>query len=218
MLILWLSRIELDNKEFWNVCNYCNYLFSLLLAWRSPSRKSYFAGDLGHHDIHMTSMFWFADLITGVPQINDNGQGNANAFMEHSGSAWSSYLQQDPFGGSLGPVLKRFMSWWSKSHQNTFYCHFDCMYPIRSELCTYHDSRAVVICAQFCPDWVMICSIITDLMFRKLGLCGHNQLVRCATYTKLAYWYHIDMLMSSFGQRHVTYCPKYWHYLLCLYY
>ena len=156
MLILWRSRIELDNKEFWNVCNYCNYLFSLLLAWTSPSRKSCFAGDLGHHDIHMMSMFWFADLITGVPQINDNGQGNANAFMEHSGSVWSSYLQQNPFGGSLAPILQRFMSWWSKSHENTFCHQFNCINPIRPDLCTCHDSSSVMTCAQFWFDWVKI--------------------------------------------------------------
>ena len=51
-----------------------------------------------------------------------------------------------------------FLSSWLKSCDNYLWSNFDYKYPIRSEVCTCHDSSNVVACAKLWPDRIYSCN------------------------------------------------------------
>ena len=48
---------------------------------------------------------------------------------------------------------KWFMSSWMKSYENVFCFNLDLSHTIRSQMCTCHDSLAVMACAKLWSDW-----------------------------------------------------------------
>ena len=87
------------------------------------------------------------------------------------------YSQQTPL--SL-PMLKvwlvfrypfhwQFVSLQLKSRENYFNFNSNSNEPIRSQICTYHDTWAVMTCAKSWPDWMIIFQVRTEFFIQDLN-------------------------------------------------
>ena len=94
---------------------------------------------------------------------------------------WQSAMQCDqPSIWHQGPISQQFMSSFLKSHKSSFYSNFNSNNGnIRSQICTCHDSRAVVTCAKLWPDWIIIFYVRTlCIFFTSFGFGAHKSCVK----------------------------------------
>ena len=72
------------------------------------------------------------------------------------------------------PFHKGFMSSQLKSCKNSLHYNPDSDNPMSSQICTFHNSSAVVTCAKLWPDRIIIFSVKATWFLTRLGLWAHK--------------------------------------------
>ena len=105
-------------------------------------------------------------VITLMSHVGTNGNGE------------NVLINKDPFDKQfMGPYLNTF------KHQL-----FGCNNPIWSQLCTCHDSSAVVACVKGWPDQMIISHLIGTRIFSKLAVWVHKLFVKWASAFSASGW------------------------------
>ena len=65
----------------------------------------------------------------------------------------------------------------------SFSSYFNSNDPIRPQLCTCHDSSAVMTCAKLWLEWIIIFEVKTTSIFTKCKLWTYDSLVKWVTWT-----------------------------------
>ena len=106
------------------------------------------------------------------------------------------------------PFDKKFISSQLEFLNNSLVYDSDFDNPIRSQICTCHDSSAVVTCAKLWPDWMINLTVWTTWFFTRFGQWAHKPCVewvpgsqRCATVGDM---WPPEVRSAARGQSHVT--------------
>ena len=123
--------------------------------------------------IHLCQVAVAGDGVTGIDASTAAGPHTTMT----TNTAWYAHTLRDT--GTY--FTKGFMSSWPKSYETSF-CfnmfNFHSNKPIRSQICTCHDSSAVMACAKLWPDIINCLHVRARHIFTRFGLWAHKMLVK----------------------------------------